>query len=64
MADLFPITIDDQIASVKREISMRHRVYPRWVDTGKMRQDEADREIAAMNAVLATLQSVKEKGPA
>jgi hypothetical protein len=59
MADLFPITIEDQIASVEREINLRRRVYPRWVSEGKMKQDKADREIAVMEAVLETLKKVK-----
>jgi hypothetical protein len=43
------------IASVKREIAMRQRNYPRWVESGRLRQAEADREIAAMRDVLTTL---------
>lgn len=51
-----PLT--DQIACVKREIAMRERVYPRWVAAGKMKQEKADAEIAAMRAVLATLNAL------
>ncbi len=60
MADLFPLTLDDQIACVKREIGMREFVYPRRVADGKMKQDKADHELAAMKAVLATLIERKE----
>jgi hypothetical protein len=56
MADLFPISIADQIACVEREIKMREHVYPRWVGQGKMTKDKADREIAVMREVLTTLQ--------
>jgi len=56
-----PIDIDRQIACVRREISMRRRVYPRWVSTGKMTQDEADRQISTMEAVQATLESVRSE---
>ena len=49
------VTLEQQIACVKREIGMRQRVYPRWVESGKMKQDAADREIAAMKAVHETL---------
>lgn len=59
MPDLLPITIDDEIACIRREIVMRQRVYPRWVAAGKMKQDTADREIACMEAVNARLLSVK-----
>ena len=61
--DLFPaatpadVRMSDQIACVEREITMRERVYPRWVDAGKMTQAEADRELLAMRAVLATIET-------
>lgn len=59
MAELFPPTLADQIACVEREIAMRYRVYPMWIEQRRMGQDKADREIRAMEAVLATLQGVK-----
>lgn len=62
MADLFgeqPIPLDDLIACVKREIGMRERVYPRWCESGRMKKPTADREIAAMKAVLANLEAQK-----
>lgn len=49
------MTIDEQIACVRREIAMRERVYPSWVARGKMKQEKADHETAAMRAVLRTL---------
>jgi len=63
--DLFPeapplVPLDLQIACVEREIRMREQVYPRWIDQKKLRQATADRELAQMRAVLATLQSLKK----
>ena len=55
------VPLAEQIACVTREIGMRRRVYPRWIQAGRMKQDEADREIARMEAVLATLQGLAEK---
>jgi len=52
------ITLGMQIASVKREIQMRERVYPKLVGAGKMKQHTADIEMAAMRAVLATLEKL------
>jgi hypothetical protein len=49
------VTLDAQIACVKREIAMRLRVYPKFIISGKMKSTEADHQIAAMQAVLATL---------
>lgn len=49
--------IDEQIKCVEREISMRQRVYPRWVANEKMTQAKADYEIRVMKEVLATLEN-------
>jgi hypothetical protein len=55
------ITIDDEIACVRREIAMRQRVYPAWVAKGKMKQEKADHEIAAMRAVLIRLEEAANR---
>jgi hypothetical protein len=64
-SDVIPIA--DQIACVEREIKMRERVYPRWIDTGKMSAAKAAQELERMKAVLETLRerqrlSANEKG--
>lgn len=59
MSDLLPITLDDQIAAVRREIAMRERVYPRQIGNGRMSRKTADRELALMQAVLETLIAMK-----
>lgn len=53
------IPFADQIACVRREIAMRERVYPKWVNAGRMKAEAAEREIAAMRAVLETLLSLQ-----
>ncbi|HLX18410.1 MAG TPA: hypothetical protein VKS24_24745 [Bradyrhizobium sp.] len=58
--NLIPPSIDEQIASVEREIAMRLRVYPRWVADRRMTQEKAEHEIACMKSVLETLKAVKE----
>jgi len=58
MSELFPIGIDEQIAAVTREIAMRRSVYPRRVADKKMSQAKADKEVAAMEAVLETLKGL------
>lgn len=55
-----PIPLSAQIAAVEREIGYRERCYPRWVTEGRMKEDKADAELAAMRAVLATLKAVAE----
>lgn len=64
MTDLFPAEtgLAAQIACVKREIAMRRRVYPRWIETGRMTASAVQREIATMWAVLATLEKVAANG--
>ena len=56
------IPLSNQIACVEREIGLRLRVYPRWVESEKMKQEKADSEIATMKAVLETLKTIKENG--
>lgn len=34
-----------------REVRMRRRVYPRWVQDGKMTEEDAAREITIMQAI-------------
>lgn len=55
------VSIDTQIACILREMSYRDRVYPRWVKEGRMRQQQADHERLAMQAVLRTLNKVKKE---
>lgn len=60
MSDQAPeVSLARQIASVKREIALRTRVYPRQIDMKRMTPAEADREIAAMTAVLHTLMKLE-----
>jgi hypothetical protein len=61
---LFPdaptaVSIDRQIACVKRELAQRRRVYPRLIADGRMSQAKADEEIAVMEQVLVTLEQVR-----
>jgi hypothetical protein len=55
------ITIEDQIKAVEREISMRRRVYPKWIISGRMSQEKAVKEVKAMEAVLETLKEVQKQ---
>ena len=43
----------DKADEAKREVAMRRRVYPRWVQDGRMKQADADRKIAVMEAIAA-----------
>lgn len=54
------ISLDEQIRCVIREIAMRESAYPRWIKDHRLTQAKADHEIAAMTAVLRTLQSLRD----
>lgn len=54
------VTLQDQIAEVRREIEMRKRVYIRQVDKGKLTAGEAERRTVAMVGVLLTLEELRE----
>lgn len=45
------ISLTEQLECVDRELSMRGRVYPRWVLEKKLTQALADKEMARMRAV-------------
>ena len=42
---------------------MRKKVYPQWVEAGRMPAQVADRELAAMMAIVETLLSPTPQGP-
>lgn len=60
MANYYRIIITEQIDCVERELRFRGYVYPRRVSAGKMTQAQADQQISHMQAVLQTLQHVRD----
>ncbi len=55
------VSITVQVQCVERELNMRKTLYPRWVESGKMSQQKAKREIDAMQATLETLKTLEPK---
>ena len=53
------IPLHRQLAAVRDEISKRRRLYPKWVDAGRMTESEAADRIDCMVAVLDTLTKLK-----
>ena len=49
------VTLEEMIACVDREIGMREKVYPRWVENRKMLSATADKELERMRAVRLVL---------
>jgi hypothetical protein len=54
-------TLSDLAKCARREAAMRRRVYPRWIDNGKMTQDQADHETACMDAIAKLLSDMEQK---
>lgn len=60
MNDLFPdhsspVTLQEMIAEVERELALRARVYPKWVAAGRLSQAKADAYTRRLEAVLELL---------
>lgn len=51
-----------QIQCVERELALRQRVYAHRVRHSEMKQEQADKEIALMTAVLKTLNDCAARG--
>lgn len=54
-SELFPISVADMVLECERELIMRRKVYPRRVENRTMRQGDADRQIAVMQAIIERL---------
>ncbi len=48
-----------QIACVGREIALRERLYPKWVESGKLKPEAAEFELNCMRSILEWLKSQK-----
>lgn len=45
-------TSADALKEMRRELRMRESAYPRWVTGGTLKQEEADRRMAAFRVAL------------
>jgi len=45
------ITAHDKLACAMRELALRKRNYPKWVEQGKLKADEAEHEIEVMHEI-------------
>ena len=50
-----PAPLGEMIACIDRELGMREKVYPRWVEAGKLTPAKAARELVLMRAVRERL---------
>ncbi|WP_244396166.1 hypothetical protein [Afipia carboxidovorans] len=56
-------TLEEKLEEIEREIAQRHRVYPRLVAAGKLRQTKADKQMALMIAVRDDYRTKISQGP-
>lgn len=56
--ELKPISISEQIKEAKRELGLRYGFYTKQVKAGRMKQEDADRNINAQRNIVATLEAV------
>jgi hypothetical protein len=50
------VSLSEQVSCLQRELRLRRRNYPRWVADGRMTAAESAKQIAHMEAALATLE--------
>ena len=55
------ITATDKLACLERELKMRKKVYPRWVEEGKMSEGKATHELACIEALITDYRGAAEK---
>jgi hypothetical protein len=52
---------EDKLRCAERELKMRRRVYPRWVEEGRMSVGKAEYEIGCMEAICEDFRVRVEK---
>lgn len=63
MATSEPVPLEKQIACAKRELAVRKRCYPTWVAAKRLNVFKAEEEIAAMTAIVRTLEELQRTTP-
>jgi hypothetical protein len=53
------ITLAEQIAEAQREVALREKCYAGWVKSGRLSMEEAYHQLAAMRAIVRTLQRLE-----
>ena len=53
------ITLEEQIAEAERELALRRRLYPGWVEVGRLTPVQARHQLRAMWAIVTTLRRLE-----
>lgn len=54
--DAEPVTLEDMLAAAKREAALRRSVYPGLIARGKLKADQAQRELRRMEQIAKLLE--------
>lgn len=49
-------SLSAQIKEIRRELEVRRRVYPKWINSGRITQSTANHRIACLQSTLGYLQ--------
>ena len=52
------MSLAEQIAEARRELAMRKKLYPQWVQSGRLDAAQAQHQLVCMEAIVATLERV------
>ena len=58
------ITLDEMRGELAREVAMRKKVYPRWIELGKINEYDANLQLLKMQACLAYIEAEIKKNSA
>jgi hypothetical protein len=47
------VTTEDKLLCAERELKLRERLYPRWIDEGRISEGKAELELAIMRRIVA-----------
>ena len=57
---LLPVTLDDMIGEVRRELVMRQKLYTQWKqNASRYKRDQMDRQYVVMAAILNHLEEAR-----
>jgi hypothetical protein len=60
MATEYPITVEDVIAELKRDLAAKKKSYQQWVKDKKISQPKAEKILACIAATLSCMQEFSE----
>jgi hypothetical protein len=58
------ITLEEMRDELKREIKMREKVYPRWIESGRLEANIGNLQVLKLRAVLAFIETELKKNAA